>query len=191
MIKKLIWLLLLSAPCTAAARVNADMSRYMAGKVPVENGMVKFTKTISAPGKTQAEIFDALVNYSKGLVGASEYKDRSRITSAEKNDGVIAVSMEENMYFKRRAWETDCTRFLYQLIFKCGDGRVMATIQRISYIYDEERNAANAYIKAENYITDAEAFKSPTKLRKAEGKFRMKTIDRVDEIFDGAVKALK
>lgn len=191
MIKKLISLLLLIVPCIAMAQKSPDRSRYLTGKVPVENGMVKFEKTISAPGKSRAEIYTALLRYTEGLVKASEHQDHSRITSSEETNGLIAASMEEYMYFKRRAWETDYTHFLYQLVFKCSDGRFTATVQRISYVYDENRNAANAYIKAEDCITDAEALKSPTKLRKTEGKFRMKTIDRVDEIFDGAEKAVR
>jgi hypothetical protein len=190
MIKKLILLLLLAVPCVAMAQKGTDMSRYLAGKVPVENGMVKFEKTIAAPGKSQADIYKALVSYTEGLVKASEHKDHSRITSSEESTGVIAASMEEYMYFKRRAWESDFTHFLYQLVFKCSDGKFTATVQRISYIYDEDRNAANALIKAEDCITDEAALKSATKLRKSEGKFRMKTIDRVNEIFDGAAKAV-
>lgn len=188
--KKLLLLMLAMLPCFVMAEKKVNTKNYLAGKVPVVNGMVTFEKTIQAQGKTKAQIFDALTAYTNTLIEQSEHKDLSRITESNVSEGTLAASMEEYLYFKRRAWESDFTHFLYQLIFEVADGQFKATIRRISYVYDEDRNAANALYKAEDWITDEAALKDAKTLRKAEGKFRIKTIDRVNEIFGGAEQAV-
>lgn len=188
--KKLLLLVLAMLPCFVMAEKKVNTKNYLAGKVPVVDGMVTFEKTIQATGKTKAQIFSALTGYTNTLIEQSEHKDLSRITDSNEAEGTLAASMEEYLYFKRRAWESDFTHFLYQLVFQVSDGQFKATIRRISYVYDEDRNAANALFKAEDWITDEAALKDPKTLRKAEGKFRIKTIDRVNEIFAGAQQAV-
>ena len=58
------------------------------------------------------------------------------------------------------------------------------TIFRINYWYEEQRNGGSRF-KAEEWITDENALnKKRTKLAKISGKFRVKTVDRVQDIFD-------
>jgi hypothetical protein len=69
-------------------------------------------------------------------------------------------------------------------------------MRRIRYIYDlTETPSTEAHpdvcFSAEKWITDEEALnKKQTKLLKIPGKFRRFTIDRKDEIFNGAAKAV-
>ena len=54
---------------------------------------------------------------------------------------------------------------------------------RIVYIYDEERNPTT--YKAEEWINDKYGLnKKQTKLSRVSGKFRSKTIDRKDYLFE-------
>ena len=80
---------------------------------------------------------------------------------------------------------------LYPLMAECSDNKVKVTIFRISYWYEEERDGGERF-KAEEWISDAAAInKAGTKLYPRSGKFRRKTIDRVEEIFDGARAAFE
>ena len=69
-----------------------------------------------------------------------------------------------------------------------GKDKVKMTVTKISYYYgfDNEGRNGESY-KAEEWISDKEALnKAGTKLYPRSGKFRRKTVDRIDEIFAGA-----
>ena len=53
--KKILLLMLMALPLMAAAEKRDD-SKYLRGAVPEQNGIVTFTQTISAEGKTQAQL---------------------------------------------------------------------------------------------------------------------------------------
>ena len=64
------------------------------------------------------------------------------------------------------------------------------TMDRISYKYEEERN--KQVYKAEEWISDDNAVnKKNTKLYRGSAKFRRKTIDRKDQIFETVKNVLK
>ena len=161
--KRIITLLFAILPLLGAAQTSSDLSKYMAGAVPVNaSGFVYFDKDYKAEGKTRLELFQLL--------------------------RIIAASMEEYLYFKRKAWTMDRVRFYYQLIFRIDDGKFNVEMRNIRYIYDDMPNQQT--YRAEKWITDEEAMnKAKTKLLKIPGKFRRFTIDRKDEIFRGAAKA--
>jgi colicin import membrane protein len=79
---------------------------------------------------------------------------------------------------------------MYNLIVTCTDGKADVTMTRIHYLYEEERNP-QAY-RAEEWITDKEALnKKQTKLARISGKFRRKTIDRKDFLFNKLAELMK
>ena len=84
--------------------------------------------------------------------------------------------------------------FRYLISAQCTpDSKVTLTITKISYQYqfDNEGNGGENF-KAEEWISDAAAVnKAGTKLYPRCGKFRRKTIDRVEEIFTGARDAFE
>ena len=176
---------------TAIAQEN-NASKYLKGAVQVENGMVVFSKTYKASGKTKAQLYEALKDYiEKQVVEGENHLEQSRITELDKDNGTIVASMEEWLYFKKKAWVTNRTRFFYQLVAQADEGSFKIEVRRIYYIYDEGNPAnANTAYRAEDWITDAEALnKAGTKLTKMAGKFRKFTIDRKDELFRGAARA--
>lgn len=188
--KIIITLLFAILPLLGAAQTSSDLSKYMAGAVPVNaSGFVYFDKDYKAEGKTRLELFQLLRDYTqKHIVEGENRLPQARITEADSATGIIAASMEEYLYFKRKTWTMDRVRFYYQLIFRIDDGKFNVEMRNIRYIYDDMPNQQT--YRAEKWITDEEAMnKAKTKLLKIPGKFRRFTIDRKDEIFRGAAKA--
>ena len=90
---------------------------------------------------------------------------------------------EEWLVFTNKFLSLDRTRLYYKLKLTCYDKKFVANIYDIRYWYEEEREGGVKY-SAEEWITDEWAVnKKGTKLAKKSGKFRRKTIDRVEEIF--------
>ena len=168
----------------ATAQNNPD-AEYMAGAVPEVDGKVVFTKVIKAPGKTAQQLYDALLKQMEYLTKEQNqvqpYQSRMVIADAEKKQ--LIGSYQEWLVFKNTALVLDRTRFLYHLIGECSDGEVKLSLTRIVYIYEEERDPQT--IVAEDWITDKQGLnKKQTKLARVSGKFRRKTIDRKDFIFE-------
>lgn len=192
--KKFFLILLLALPTAAAAQQDDadDMSRYLAGAVPLKDGYVHFEKTYKATGKTRGELFRLLLEYTqKQLVEGENQLEQSRITEADSTSGIIAASMDEWLYFKKKAWVSHRTRFFYQLVYHISDGSFTIEMRRIHYLYEEtEVPGITTNYPAEKWITDEEALnKDKTRLTRIGGKFRRFTIDRKDEIFRGAARA--
>ena len=79
----------------------------------------------------------------------------------------------------------------YIIIANCSDNKLHTTLERISYAYEEDRSTG-LKTSAENWITDKFAVnKKGTKLIPGSAKFRKKTIDRKDQIFQLIDNALK
>ena len=88
------------------------------------------------------------------------------------------------MVFANKFLSLDRTRVYYKINISCYDQKIVARIFNINYWYEEEREGGTKY-NAEEWITNEWALnKKGTKLSKRSGKFRSKTIDRTEEIFD-------
>lgn len=195
--KKIVLLLMMLLPLGTIAQKQQDMSKYLAGAVPEQNGIVVFEKSFNVPNKTRAEIHDSLKAYlTEAILKGENVLPQTRIQEDQPETGTLAIAAEEFLYFKRKALVTDGTRFYYQLVTQAEDGKFTITMRRIRYIYDLTETPStqanpDVCFTAEKWITDAEALnKKQTKLLKIPGKFRRFTIDRKDEIFNGAAKAV-
>lgn len=167
----------------AKTTVVADDSKYlMKGSVPVVDGQVRFAETVAAPGQTKDALFATLKDaVEKQIVGGPDHLEKARLTEVDPAQGLIVVSMEEYLYFKRKAWSMDRVRFTYQLILTAKDDSYSVEMRRLQYQYDDVPNAEVLY--AEDWITDEEALTDGgKKLSKKAGKFRRGTIDRKDAI---------
>ena len=189
--KKILLTLLFCLPVLTIIAGNED-PRYLRGAVPERNGIVTFSQTFSVPGKTQSDIYSVMQAYIRQLVANGRQDLRTRIVSDENN--TIVANVEEIMTFKKRFLSWDHCYFRYYISAECtADSKVNLTIPKISYQYmiDNEGKGGENY-KAEEWISDAAAVnKAGTKLYPRCGKFRRKTIDRVDEIFTGARNAFE
>ena len=100
----LVLLTALMLPCAVQAQQKID-ERYAAGAVPVVNGFVVFEQNYTVPGKSKAEICELLKSYvQQTLVEGPEQLPQARITEYSPDEGVLAASIEEYMYFKRTNW---------------------------------------------------------------------------------------
>ena len=182
---------LLSMPLMISAAGDSD-SRYLAGAVPTENGIVTFRKSFTVSGKSQEQIFGTMSKFVQDeIVGKAIQDMRSRIISDGRADGTIVARAEEYIVFKKKPLYLDRTRLRYQLSVNVSGNKVNMTITQVSYYYNEDIDGTNGInYKAEELITDEEALnKKQTKLLPRSGKFRVKTIDRVEEIFNAAMDA--
>jgi len=189
--KKILIALFALLPLTMTAQdntweqvtINNDNpeAKYLAGAVPEVDGKVVFETNIKAPGKSQKQIHDILLDFLTKMTKEPGQFEQSRIVRAEDDDQVVA-SYQEWLVFKNKPLNLDRTRLFYHIIADCKDGEANIKMTRIYYLYDEERDAQN--FKAEEWITDRYGLnKKQTKLARVSGKFRRKTIDRKDYIF--------
>lgn len=180
------------ALCSLSLAAQVD-KKYLAGAVPIENGVVQFEKTYEVPHKSKAEIFQLLLDYTQHqIIQQNSAGTQSRLVENTEEEGLIAANVEEFMYFKQSALVSHGTRFFYQLIFEVTDNAFTAKMRRIYYLYDgmDGTSAQVQSLRAENWIVDEKALsKRGTKLAKLAGKFRKATIDRKNDIFREAATA--
>ena len=170
------------------AKVNPD-AKYLRGAVPEVDGKVVFSKTIEAPGKSADQIFSIIKGYMNKML-----REKNQLNSVMLVDDSTAHHVggryEEWLIFKKTAIMLDQTRFMYVLDAQCQDGKAEVTLSHIRYLYEEQRDPQR--LRAEDWITDAEAVnKKNTKLYPITGKFRRKTIDRKDFLFNKLESLLK
>ena len=160
---------------------NPDQ-KYLRGAVPVVDGKVAFTQTFEVPGKTAFEIYNIVGKFLQ-----DETREPNQLNSllikADTTDYELAASYEEWLVFRSNAISLDRTRLYYVLKAICQNGKVVLEMSHIKYLYEEERNPQR--YKAEEWIVDNIAVnKKNTKLLPLSGKFRRKTIDRKDYLFN-------
>ena len=163
--------------------------KYLKGAVPEVDGHVVFSKHIEVPGKSAAQIYDIMLQYMERLTKTSNQID-SKIATADAQKHEIIGAYQEWLVFKKTALTLDRTRLFYVLHTQCSDGAADIKLMRIRYLYEEERSPQR--LSAEEWITDKEAVnKKNTKLLPLSGKFRRKTIDRKDFLFNKFESLLK
>ena len=166
----------------AKAKENHD-AKYLKGAVPEVNGKVVFTKHINAPGKSAAQIYDILHQYLQKMVKEKNQLENSKLITEDTQKHELVASFEEWLVFKKSALVLDQTRFYYAIKAECKNGGVDVTMSHIRYLYEEQRNPQR--LVAEGWITDKDAVnKKNTRLFPGSGKFRRKTIDRKDFLFN-------
>ncbi|MBO4840307.1 MAG: DUF4468 domain-containing protein [Bacteroidaceae bacterium] len=191
--KKLFLAFMLMLPLMAVAKGPVD-AKYLKGGVPEENGVIVFRKSFSVPGMQKDDIFTTLSSYVKNVVvGPAIHEHRTRIVSDGKTDGTIVAKVEEYMIFKDKFLNLDRTRFIYQLQASVEGDKVKLAISQISYYYNEDQEGKNGETyKGEEWITDSQALnKKGDKIYPSCAKFRIKTIDRVEQIFEDCMDAFE
>lgn len=201
--KKILFIILMVLPVMAATaqntwevsenengkKQNVD-SKYLVGAVPVIDGKVVFETNISAPGLSAGQIYSKLLGYMTAMTKEKNQLEQSRIAIKDSIKHEICGSYQEWLVFKSTALVLDRTRMFYNLVAECKDGIANVKMTRIYYLYDEERNPET--YKAEEWITDEVGLKkNKDRLSRVSGKFRKKTIDRKDYIFNKIAELLK
>lgn len=178
-----------------AAQVNGaklkEDPKYLEGAITFdEQGKIVFDTEIEAPGKSAAQLYDLVFDYMSGLTQYKESK-ASRMALVNKDEHIIVNTMDEWLVFSNSFISLDRTECKYNLIAKITDGKVSLSINHINYIYEEGRQTGFK-LPAEEVIIDKVALtKKKNDLARIFGKFRKKTIDRKDQIFNEIAALVK
>ncbi len=169
-----------------------ENARYLEGAVPMVDGKVVFGYELDLPGKSAQDIYDATYAAIDDLTKGENQFPESSIALVNKKEHIIAARFKEWLVFQSNFLSLDRTVFNFTLIAKCTDGKLSLSLSRISYAYEMNRGDGNGVeTTAEKWIADQYGLnKAKTKLSKMSGKFRRKTIDRKDEIFEAIKKRL-
>lgn len=169
-------------------------AKYLAGAVPEVDGKVAFVLDKDVPGQSADDIYNKVYAVMQQLVSETQDKDitpGSRIVAVNKTEHTIVANMKEWLVFSSSFIQLDRTQMNYILVATASDHHINVTMQRINYAYEMNRGDNGMQVKAEDWITDKVALnKKKNKLVKGNGKFRIKTIDRKDNIFSRISKAL-
>ncbi|MBR3540187.1 MAG: DUF4468 domain-containing protein [Bacteroidales bacterium] len=187
--KKLFTILLACATMsTSIAQITAPVIeekpetdiRYMAGAVPEVNGKVVLTRTVEVPaGLTQQEVMNRVDAWLVRCTKDERMHYNQRLPKAADNELQHSYSME--LTFSKSFLAHDFAELAYVLAVRFEGGQLIMEMSHINYKYNEN-NKLNKYT-AEEMIVDKYALnKKKTKLIFGFKKFRMKTIDLLDEL---------
>lgn len=170
--------------------IKAD-AKYLDGAVTINSeGKIEFTLDTDANGKSADEIYNIVYQYMSELT-QGENNIKSRMALVNKDQHIIANTMDEWLVFSNSFISLDRTEFKYNLVASIKDNHLTLTLERLYYIYEEDRSTGFK-APAEEVITDKYALnKKKTNLAKIFGKFRRLTIDRKDQIFNDLTALVK
>lgn len=166
--------------------------KYGKGAVPVdENGMVCFSQSFDMPaGMTEDQCYELLLNWAKGRF-ALPYANAGRILNEDAQAHRFIFHVDQMIHFKSTPLSADESKISYNYSVSVKDGKYTMKMTDIKYRYEEGREGGGKKFPAEDWITDKEAYnRKGTKFLKSTGKFRIKTIDLKDIMFQKAFEAV-
>ena len=162
---------------------NPDAKYLEPNAVPEVDGQVMWQTTLYAEGKTADEIYDILLKQLTKMVSEPNQIGPSTVVVQDREKHNLGAIFHEWLVFKNVMFSLDRTQMTFQIHVTTTDGKADVIINHISYDYDVERKPL--HYTAEEWITDKYAVnKKHTKLYPVSAKFRRKTIDRKDFIFN-------
>lgn len=184
------------SPVTEKNNINNDTSvskdttpdpdeKYLVGAVPEVNGKVEWKLDVDVPDKSAQEIYDIIFDCFTNLTKEENQLEGSCVSLVNKKEHIVVASIKEWLVFTDKLLALDRTKFNYTLIAYCKENHLTVTMGRVSYRYDEERIKGGHVYMAEEWINDENALnRKKTRLLPGSAKFRRKTIDRKDLVFD-------
>ena len=162
---------------------NPDAKYPAPNAVPEVDGQVMWQTTLYAEGKTADEIYDILLKQLTKMVVEPNQVGPSAVVVQDREKHALGAIFHEWLVFKNVMFSLDRTQMTFQIHVNITDGKADVIINHITYDYDVERKPL--HYTAEEWITDKYAVnKKHTKLYPVSAKFRRKTIDRKDFIFN-------
>ncbi|MBP5500778.1 MAG: DUF4468 domain-containing protein [Bacteroidales bacterium] len=187
--KKLFTILMACATMsTSIAQITAPVieeksetdSRYMAGAVPEVNGKVVLTRTVEVPaGLTLQEVMNRVDAWLVRCTKDERMHYNQRLPQAADNELQHSYSME--LTFSKSFLAHDFAELAYVLAVRYEGGQLIMEMSHINYKYNEN-NKLTKYTAEEMIIDKYALNKKKTKLIFGFKKFRMKTIDLLDEL---------
>ena len=167
------------------AKGDIDPKYGVGAIVTNENGKVYFQQSFPIPsGMTQDQCYELMLNWAKGRF-AQPFVQAGRVLTENAQSKRFVFHADQTITFKRTGLVADESRIEYNFSVAIGDNSVTATMTDIKYRYEEGREGGGQLLNAEDWITDEEAFNAKkTRFLKRTGKFRIKTIDLKDSLFD-------
>ena len=158
-------------------------AKYLGDVVPMKDGEVVWERTYEN-NKDAETNYTVMLNFLTGMSKEDGQLPESRVALVSKSERKIVCNFAEWLVFSSTVLSLDRTEMDYTLSCECYDNKVVVTIFRIKYVYEENRHGGQRFT-AEEWITDKYALnKKKTKLAKFSGKFRRCTVDRMDMILD-------
>lgn len=177
----------------AFAKDNYEQNpKYGRGAVPEdENGNVYFTQTVIIPENMSEDIcYEILMNWAKGRF-AQPYAQAGRILNEDSKTRRFIFHVDQMIVFKNTALVADESKISYNFSVAVKDGQFTMTMTDIKYRYEEGREGGGKAFPAEDWITDKEAYnRAGTKFLRSTGKFRIKTIDLKELLFQKATDSV-
>jgi len=156
---------------------SENSKNYLVGAVPEIDGKVVFSKEFNLPNYSKDQAFDKVMSWMEKRL--KKNNNKSRVVYSDKEKGIIVGSGEEYLVFKSSSLSLDRAVIKYQMIATCMPGKCIMNIERIFYDYENDKK-----IPAELQISDKEVLnKEKTKILRGYAKFRIKTVDFVDDTF--------
>lgn len=158
-------------------------AKYLKGAVPEENGKVVFKRNIKSVNNLDKQtLFNSINDWAKENYERKKDSNQAVLLS-DPQKGSIACRGDQYLVFADKVLMLDRASMHYQLILNIKDGECDALVRNIKYDYEKGTNMA-----AEDMITDKEALKGENKLYPRVDKFRILTIDSINNIFDSLDK---
>lgn len=166
--------------------ITKEDKKYLEGAIPFVDGKVTFNYDLDIPGKNAQQIYDLTYAVLDSMTKGDNQFAESSIALVNRKEYIIAARFKEWLIFQSSFLSLDRSIFNYTVIARCSNAHLNITLSRISYVYEKDRGMNDGIeTTAENWITDKYGLnKNKTKLSRMSGKFRKKTIDRKDEIFN-------
>ena len=191
--KSLLTIVGLLITLMAFAKVgNESDPKYGRGAVPEdENGNVYFTTAVKIPENMSEDVcYNILLNWAKGRF-ALPYANAGRILNEDATTRRFIFHVDQMIVFKSTSFVADESKIAYNFSVAVKNGEFTMTMTDIKYRYEEGRETGGKSFTAEDWITDSEAFnRKGTKFLKSTVKFRIKTIDLKDLLFQKATDAV-
>ena len=177
---KQLFLFLLFIPSLLIAQED---QKYLAGAVPEDGGKVIFTKEISMPSLSKDQMYDIMYNWAEKFFS----EEGRRLVYSDKDKGDIAAVGEEYLVFQSTALSLDRTMMDYRVTIECENNAATIKLAGIRYEYNVSYQREPEKYTAEEWITDKYALnKKKDKLNRGNGKFRRKTVDFAEAMFQSA-----
>lgn len=157
--------------------------RYGVGAVPMVNGKVEWEKTYHVKGVKAEALYERMIDILTEIIGGETQTEKSFLSVSNKAERVVAANLDEMLVLKSSFISLDRVEMKYSLIVNYEDEKVVVKMTNIIYNY-EEGTPNHMRVTATEWISDDEALnKARTKLYKGSARFRIRTIDRKDQLF--------
>lgn len=166
--------------------------KYLEGACPMVGNRIVWQKYFHADDKSAKEIYDIMLKFLQAMTKEERQTEKSMVAVVNEEEYQIGARFVEKMVFHNTALSLDQAEFAYQILVYCIDGRCEVVMKNMSYVYEADRDGGGQF-PAEDMISDENALNKKKDGFQKGGvkKFRMKTIDRKDEIFARISRALK